>query len=118
MIEPLIKFRSCLGEKDKHIIDCSRILTSAIRGFAGTVTIPPSSSPLKAFKTNLPSHMTLISRLSCRRAGTRFNARGIDDDGNVANFVETETLLYHPSTLCFSYAQVRGSVSLTFIVRP
>ncbi|MBN3289793.1 SYNJ1 protein, partial [Polypterus senegalus] len=32
----------------------------------------------------------VISRLSCERAGTRFNVRGTDDNGNVANFVETE----------------------------
>uniref|UniRef100_A0A2K6GG84 Synaptojanin-1 n=1 Tax=Propithecus coquereli TaxID=379532 RepID=A0A2K6GG84_PROCO len=32
----------------------------------------------------------LISRLSCERAGTRFNVRGTNDDGHVANFVETE----------------------------
>lgn len=35
----------------------------------------------------------LISRLSCERAGTRFNVRGTNDDGNVANFVETEQVL-------------------------
>ena len=113
MIDPLIKFRSRLGAEDKQILDSSRILTSAIRGFAATVTLPPSSSPIRAVKTNLPSNLTLISRLSCRRAGTRFNSRGIDDDGNVANFVETEILLYHPLGSCFSYAQIRGSVSKT-----
>jgi len=32
----------------------------------------------------------LISRRSSKRAGTRYNARGIDDDGKVANFVESE----------------------------
>ena len=32
----------------------------------------------------------LLSRRSSRRAGTRYNSRGIDDDGNVSNFVETE----------------------------
>ena len=32
----------------------------------------------------------VISRLSCERAGTRFNVRGVNDDGHVANFVETE----------------------------
>ncbi len=32
----------------------------------------------------------LISWLSCERAGTRFNVRGVNDDGHVANFVETE----------------------------
>ena len=35
----------------------------------------------------------LISRLSCERAGTRFNVRGTNDDGNVANFVETEQVI-------------------------
>ena len=35
----------------------------------------------------------LISRLSCERAGTRFNVRGVNDDGHVANFVETEQVL-------------------------
>jgi len=32
----------------------------------------------------------LISRRSRKRAGTRYNARGLDDEGNVANFCETE----------------------------
>ena len=32
----------------------------------------------------------VISRLSSERAGTRFNVRGVNDDGHVANFVETE----------------------------
>jgi len=31
-----------------------------------------------------------LIRLSCERAGTRFNVRGVNDDGAVANFVETE----------------------------
>jgi len=32
----------------------------------------------------------LISRRSNKRAGTRYSHRGIDDEGNVANFTETE----------------------------
>ena len=35
----------------------------------------------------------VVSRVGCRHAGTRFNARGVNDDGDVANFVETENLL-------------------------
>ena len=110
MIDPLIEFRSRLGLHEKKLLDSSRILTSAIRGFVTTITILSSSSPIQAIETNIPSTLTLISRLSCRRTGTRFNSRGIDDDGNVANFVETETIFYHPSGLCFSLAQIRGSV--------
>ena len=112
MIDPLIKFRSRLAANEKVLLDSSRILTSAIRGFVSTITVPPSFSPIKGVRTNLPSSLTLISRLSCRRAGTRFNSRGIDDDGNVANFVETETVFYHPSSLCFSYTQIRGSIPI------
>ncbi|MCJ1396324.1 inositol polyphosphate 5-phosphatase [Xylographa bjoerkii] len=110
MIDPLIQFRSRLASFDMELLDASHILTSAIRGYVHTIVVPASSSPLTALDTNLPSNLTLISRLSCRRAGTRFNARGIDDDGNVANFVETETIYWFPSGLCFSYAQIRGSV--------
>lgn len=126
MIEPLLKFRSRLIAHERDALDHSRILTSAIRGFVLTITIPASSAPLRESRTGLPSSLTLISRLSCRRAGTRFNSRGIDDDGNVANFVESETIYWSPSTgekhdpvtstrpagVCFSYAQIRGSIPI------
>lgn len=36
--------------------------------------------------------ISLISRLGWKRAGTRFNTRGVDDDGNCANFVEVSIL--------------------------
>ena len=111
MIDPLIKFRSRLGAVERQQLDESQILTSAIRGYVRTITVPASSaSPIQTMGRRLPSILTLISRLSCRRAGTRFNSRGIDDDGNVANFAETETVYCYPTGLCFSYAQVRGSV--------
>lgn len=35
----------------------------------------------------------IISRRSRDRAGLRYQRRGIDDDANVANFVETETIV-------------------------
>ncbi|KAF3769058.1 hypothetical protein M406DRAFT_249144, partial [Cryphonectria parasitica EP155] len=110
MINPLVQFRSRLMHHERESLDQSRILTSAIRGFCLTMTIPQSVAPLRPAKTGIPSYLTIISRLSCRRAGTRFNSRGIDDDGNVANFVETETIYWSPSGILFSYAQVRGSV--------
>jgi len=36
---------------------------------------------------------TIISRRSRYRAGLRYQRRGVDDDANVANFVETETIM-------------------------
>jgi len=112
MIDPLLQFRSRLTDHERVALDNSRLLTSVIRGFVKTLTVPPSSSPIRRRVTNLPSSLTLISRLSSRRAGTRFNSRGIDDDGNVSNFVETETVFWSPTGLCFSYTQVRGSVPI------
>ncbi len=113
MIQPLLVFRSHLSSHEKQILDSSQILTCVIRGFCGTLAIPANVNVLSSVqKTNLPSMLTLISRLSSLRAGTRFNARGIDDDGNVANFVETETILWIPPGISYSYVQVRGSVPI------
>lgn len=54
---------------------------------------------------------TLISRRSVERAGVRYLRRGVDAEGNVANFVETEVIVsvfgHH-----LSYVQVRGSVPI------
>ncbi|KAL1959266.1 hypothetical protein VTO42DRAFT_2453 [Malbranchea cinnamomea] len=112
LIHPLLQFRKSLTDHDRQILDSSRILTSVIRGFVQSLTIPASVPLLPDLHSNLPSTLTVISRLSSRKAGTRFNARGIDDDGNVANFVETETVLWMPDGRCFSYTQVRGSVPI------
>ena len=64
--------------------------------------------------------LALISRRSRFRAGTRFFRRGIDHDGNVANFNETEQILLveEPGGSAGTYAtrlslvQIRGSVPL------
>ncbi|XP_006814436.1 synaptojanin-1-like, partial [Saccoglossus kowalevskii] len=53
----------------------------------------------------------LISRLSCERAGTRFNVRGTNDDGHVANFCETEQVIFLEDKVS-SFIQTRGSVPL------
>lgn len=55
----------------------------------------------------------LISRRSVKRAGTRYNSRGIDSEGNVSNFVETEQIVEDAITgTRTSYVQVRGSIPL------
>ena len=63
----------------------------------------------------------LISRRSRYRAGTRYFRRGVDHEGNVANFNETEQIVIvnpkHPPTsheepqsITLSFVQTRGSV--------
>ena len=54
--------------------------------------------------------VTVISRRSVKQAGTRYNARGIDDEGSVAIFAETECIVTCGNFEVFSFVQVRGSV--------
>lgn len=53
----------------------------------------------------------IISRRSIFRAGTRLFRRGIDKDGNVANFVETEQIVEYQGDRA-SFVQIRGSIPL------
>lgn len=55
--------------------------------------------------------LALISRRSALNAGTRFNVRGVDEEGNPANFVETEQILIHMDMSC-SFIQIRGSIPI------
>ncbi|SMN18591.1 similar to Saccharomyces cerevisiae YOR109W INP53 Polyphosphatidylinositol phosphatase, dephosphorylates multiple phosphatidylinositols [Maudiozyma saulgeensis] len=102
LMEEVLAYRDRLDSHTKHILDNERFLTTVIRGFAETFV-----TYIKRLKIGL----TVISKQSWKRAGTRFNARGIDDDGNVANFVETELIMYS-NEYCYAFTQVRGSVPI------
>ncbi|CCM00021.1 uncharacterized protein FIBRA_02047 [Fibroporia radiculosa] len=57
----------------------------------------------------------LVSRRSRDRAGLRYQRRGIDEDANVANFVETETIMRverEGFLNVFGHVQIRGSIPL------
>ena len=66
--------------------------------------------------------VTIISRRSTKRAGLRYLRRGIDEDGNVANYVETEQILssqtWDPAQKLYSLVQIRGSIPLFFSQTP
>jgi len=53
--------------------------------------------------------VALISRRSRNRAGTRYKRRGVDENGHVANYVETEQILLFDQHV-ISFVQLRGSV--------
>uniref|UniRef100_A0A0N5A7W6 phosphoinositide 5-phosphatase n=1 Tax=Syphacia muris TaxID=451379 RepID=A0A0N5A7W6_9BILA len=57
--------------------------------------------------------VAVLSRLSSERVGTRFNVRGVNDRGHVANFVETEQLIIYEGNET-SFVQIRGSVPLSW----
>lgn len=83
-------------------VDCSFWLLKAMCGSVEIRTVYAGSKQART---------AIISRLSCERAGTRFNVRGTNDEGHVANFVETEQVIYLDNELT-SYLQTRGSVPL------
>ncbi|KAG8998701.1 hypothetical protein FRB94_005962 [Tulasnella sp. JGI-2019a] len=82
---------------------------------------PDAALPSQPGEVAIPLHTTItvrynvISRRSKERAGLRYQRRGIDDDANVANFVETETIAQvkrEDNWNVFSHVQVRGSIPL------
>jgi hypothetical protein len=76
--------RGDLDPEQMSDVNNSGILVSIIQGFVG-VERPKNLS-------NEKWDIGIISRLSSNRAGTRFNARGINDDGHVSNFVEVNII--------------------------
>lgn len=63
-------------------------------------------------KDEVDVNYVIISRRSRQRAGLRYQRRGIDEDANVANFVETETIMcsqvrpIHDSTQLYSHTNI------------
>ncbi|ORY31290.1 SacI homology domain-domain-containing protein [Naematelia encephala] len=86
-----------------------------------SIPIPPNpldpATPLGA----VPVDLVVISRRSRDRAGLRYQRRGIDDEGHVANFVETEMLVrakVEGKVSLFSFVQLRGSIPIKWSQSP
>ncbi|OCH92145.1 hypothetical protein OBBRIDRAFT_824865 [Obba rivulosa] len=109
LVRSLLDFRERLDPHEREELDRCQFIILAIQGFVGVHTFALPAPPTSGAPT--VATLALISRLGWKRSGTRFNTRGVDDDGNCANFVETETL-FSTEQNCFSYVQVRGSVPL------
>nr|XP_008005885.2 synaptojanin-2 isoform X2 [Chlorocebus sabaeus] len=86
----------------QHQVSCCDWLLKTICGVVTIRTVYASHKQAKA---------CLISRVSCERTGTRFHTRGVNDDGHVSNFVETEQTIYMDDGVS-SFVQIRGSVPL------
>ncbi|WVF65813.1 hypothetical protein IAT40_000550 [Kwoniella sp. CBS 6097] len=109
LLAPFLAFRKGLSEETKAELDQQSLLIPVIQGFCGS--LPISTGGWSSNGKPETASLGLISRLSWKRAGARFRTRGIDDDGQVANFVETE-LVFATDNAVMSYVQVRGSVPL------
>ncbi|OCF75027.1 phosphatidylinositol phosphate phosphatase [Kwoniella mangroviensis CBS 8886] len=109
LLQPFLNFRLNLPHDQRRELDDQALLIPIIQGFINS--LPISTGYSSSTGKHEVASLGLISRLSWKRAGARFRTRGIDDNGQVANFVETELVLATESTL-MSYSQVRGSVPL------
>lgn len=79
-------------------------------GFVGTNIMRFQSSAMPTGAGDF--RHTLVSRRSRRRAGTRYITRGVDAMGDVANFVETEQVVWNDERpeAYSSFVIIRGSV--------
>jgi hypothetical protein len=109
LLKPLLDFRLGLAPPVRAVLDEQNLLIPIIQGFCGS--LPISTGMRTSTGKQEVAAFGMISRLGWKRAGARFRTRGIDDDGQVANFVETETILA-TERVTMSYVQVRGSVPL------
>ena len=89
----------------RYGVDTDKWLTKIIAGSVVISTIYVGQHQVRA---------CIISRLNQERVGTRFNVRGVNDDGQVANFVETEQCIFldDKEAKYSSYMMLRGSVPL------
>lgn len=90
---------------------------------ASTENSSTASEATSSLKTSTHDLLlTLVSRRSVKRAGLRYLRRGIDDDGDVANAVETEQVLssatWDVPDKAFSLSQTRGSIPIHFTQSP
>lgn len=95
------------------LIDAARILPPADQFAASQFIQPMIYGVVSIQHTTIHNKRALfgiITRRSRFRAGTRYFRRGIDSQGNVANYNETEQLLTVEGQHVFSYVQTRGSV--------
>ncbi|ODV86840.1 hypothetical protein CANARDRAFT_174879 [[Candida] arabinofermentans NRRL YB-2248] len=100
MIKELVSFRNRFGAEERRIFDTGQFLITIIRGFSQTVTVNENEGLL-----------TIISKQDCKKNGQLFGSYCVDDDGNVANFVETELILT-TKEYCLAFVQLSGNVPL------
>ncbi|GAA6062259.1 hypothetical protein JCM10212_001773 [Sporobolomyces blumeae] len=109
LLEPLVEFRDALDPTEQGWFDNRWFILPIVEGHYEQ----------RVFELEDASHVnvTVTSRRGWRREGTRFEKRGINSDGNVANFAESETIL-ETRDKTVSFVILRGSVPVFWKERP
>lgn len=98
---------------------CDTVLTiPIIQGFVNAIDLP-----LLQGDTEKSGQLLLISKRSTHRAGSRYLRRGIDDNGDVANFVATSQIVIvdqvlEGNSLFAKFDILRGSIPIFFQQNP
>lgn len=97
LLSPIFRWQRAMSEEDISHLKEICAFSIIIRGFVG----------IEYFEDR-DLLCVLISRCSNKRPGSLCDTRGLDDSGNVSNFVETEFSLVCPK-FHYSYTIIRGS---------
>ena len=94
---------------------------SSMDGASSSVGDAMDAVTAAASSDDADAELMIISRRSKERAGLRYQRRGINDQGQVANYTETEQILSvrkGTSTHLLSFVQFRGSIPLFWSQSP
>lgn len=101
LVTEIINWRSRIPAEEKDYFD-GEFLTFVMRGFYKTQVVD---------MTDTLATITLVSRISAESKQNAFDLDGIDEDGRVPNFIETE-IIVTTNDFIFSYTQINGNVPL------
>ena len=98
----IISWRNRLPGDERFAFDSSLFLTFLIRGFCKTILIEDAANT---------SSLTIISRISAEGKQLALDSDGLNEEGKVSNFVETE-IVVTTINFIFSYTQVCANIPL------
>jgi len=100
----------------------SNAVLDAKQDVESVVDVQKQAQTGETSSTNSSFLLTLISRRSIKRPGLRYLRRGVDNEGDTANTVETEQIVSKASWASnervHSFTQIRGSIPLFFSQSP
>lgn len=102
LINEVVTWRDRMPLEQRPTFDSGEFLTFLIRGFCKTSLVEI---------TDYHSSISIISRISTENKQDIFNLEGINDEGKVSNFVETEVIV-STDRYIYSYTQVSANVPL------
>lgn len=83
------------------------VMQGWVQSSSFSIPVPPNPLNPNVSLGDVPVDLVVISRRSRDRAGLRYQRRGIDDEGHVANMVETEMIVRAKAS---RYMRARGRV--------